>query len=171
MAIIRGLTLARPWPFAYRHGMRMENRSWRPSRELVGAYFALHAGPFWSAIERDFIAAALDLKVPPEAAHPAGQIFAVVRWDGRIVVPASEADQPSFITPRETLPTEQQKWFMGPSAWIFDEYIELPEPVPSLGGMFLWDMCEETLNEVRKQFKLAKAPGQRPELRSSEEVE
>jgi len=168
MAIIRGLTLARPWPFAYKHGLRIENRSWRPSRELVGAYFALHAGPFWATKDRDFIAATLGVKVPPEIQHPNCQIFAVVRWGGKIVVPAPEVGQPAFITLSQSLPEDQQKWFTGPSAWLFDEYVELPEPVPSPGGLYLWDMCQETLDAVREQFSLAKKPGRSPVLESSE---
>ena len=94
MAIIRGLSLTRPWPFAFRHGKRVENRSWRPSGKLVGCYIALHAAQSFSEEDREFIAMVTGLDVPHS------EIFAVARWNGTIILPELETDEEGLAPTR-----------------------------------------------------------------------
>ena len=42
---IRGLTLWRPWPWAFTHAdKRVENRPRKPPAYMIGGYLALHSG-------------------------------------------------------------------------------------------------------------------------------
>ncbi len=72
---IRGLSLTRPWPWAFVNGprelqKRVENRSKKPPAALVGHYVALHAAQSWDEGDREFISRVMGLPVPPKAEHP-----------------------------------------------------------------------------------------------------
>lgn len=41
---MKALTLAQPWPLAFRVGKRLENRSWAPDAASLPCWVALHGG-------------------------------------------------------------------------------------------------------------------------------
>ena len=152
---IRGLSLTRPWPFAFHHGKRVENRSWRPPGKLVGCYIALHAAKSFSEEDREFIAMVTGLDVPPKSDCPHSEIFAVARWNGVIILPEPETDEEGLIPTGQGLADNQSQWFFGPYGWLLEEYVQLPEPVKATGARGLWDIKPDVLVEVRKQFQIA----------------
>jgi hypothetical protein len=92
MAMIRGLSLTRPWPFAFGQvpvPKRVENRGWKP-KDWVGHYIALHAAKSWDEEDREFIAEKTGLHVPSDKEPPHSQIFAVCRYFGCVT---SEKDR------------------------------------------------------------------------------
>lgn len=152
--IIRGLSLTRPWPFAFKHGKRVENRSWRPSEKLIGCYIALHSAKSWSEDDREFIADKTGLYVPnrQECAHSV--IFAVCRWRGVIILPTPETSEPGLYATGKEMPEDQSKWFFGPYGWLLSEYVELAEPIPCVGTTGLWtfDAKPDVLAAVRAGY-------------------
>jgi hypothetical protein len=66
---IRGLSLWRPWPWAFLNGpedrrKRIENRGWAPPKWMTGQYLALHAAQHWDKEAVEFIEEQLGVKVP-----------------------------------------------------------------------------------------------------------
>ncbi len=124
---VRGLSLTRPWPFAFKHGKRVENRSWQPPKNHIGHWIALHAAKSWSSDDRQFIAERLHRYVPEE---PSGTIFALARLVG---VVESTADK--------RLADDQHQWFFGPFGWLLDEYWEVSPMTTRIecpGAQGLW---------------------------------
>lgn len=149
--IIRGLSLTRPWPFAFLNGpeaeqKRVENRSWRPHRKMVGQFIALHAAKSWSESDRQWIAEKTGLYVPKKDESPHSEIFAVCQLQGWI-----EHDQdPRLIEP-------QRKWFFGPYGWLLNNFVPLITPVPCVGAMGLWgfEKKPDELAQLREAYKEA----------------
>lgn len=148
---IYGLTLTRPWPFAFVSGpiqyqKRIENRSWAVPTSLRfqgPCYIALHAGKGWDELDREFIARTLDMHVPPKTEHPDSQIFAVCRV--RLCV--SEGDH--------RIREEQRRWAFGPFCWIIEDFVQLIEPVPCSGAQKLWSFDKKPgeLQELRRIYR------------------
>lgn len=125
---LRGLSLTRPWPFAFLHGKRVENRSWAPPRNMIGQWIALHAAKSWSDEDRLFIKETLGGIYVPEL--PSGTIFALARLTG---FAEDEGDK--------RLPDDQHKWFFGPYGWLLSEYWEVSPAEPRItcaGAQGLW---------------------------------
>lgn len=155
MREIRGLSLTRPWPFAFHHGKRIENRSWRPPGRLIDCYIALHAAKSWDEDDREFIAKALNLSVPDNQSSPHSQIFAVCRWRGVVILPTPTTKEDGLIATGRQTPDEQDKWFFGPYGWLLEDYVELPEPVECKGAQGLWNLPEDVKVIVREQYQKA----------------
>lgn len=137
---VRGLSLTRPWPFAFVNGplhtqKRIENRSWKPPYSLIGCLVALHAAKSWSAVDREFISDMLECDVPGKKESPHSEIFAVTRLAGY-------TDRESRVEPF------QQQWFFGPFGWQFDHFVPLVEPVKCTGALGLW-----TFEDKQKEFE------------------
>jgi ribonuclease HI len=124
---VRGLSLTRPWPFAFQYGKRVENRSWAPPKNHIGQWIALHAAKSWSDDDRRYIAERLHRYVPEE---PPGNIFALARLVGFV---KSEDDS--------RLPASQHQWFFGPYGWLLDGYWEVSPVTTRIecpGAQGLW---------------------------------
>lgn len=154
--IIRGLSLTRPWPFAFKHGKLVENRSWRPPSYLAGCYFALHAARSWSEEDREFIADRTGLYVPSKKESPHSQIFAVVRWRGEVAGRDMNDGLPGIKNIMDKLPADQDRWFFGPFGWLFKDYVELREPIACTGALGLWTIRPTTLEKVRTEYAKSK---------------
>ncbi len=148
---IKGLSLTRPWPFAFVNGpepeqKRIENRSWKPPQGMIGHYLALHAAKSWSEEDRLWIASRMGLLVPKQSEHPHSQIFAVCRVAGYI-----ESAQDERLKP------EQCKWFFGPYGWLLEDLVELKTPVTCTGARLLWgfDGKEDVLEKLRASYREA----------------
>ncbi|MGA9769137.1 MAG: hypothetical protein WBV94_08860 [Blastocatellia bacterium] len=148
---IRGLSLTRPWPFAFVNGppeiqKRVENRSWLVPAHLRGCYIALHAAKSWDEGDREIISDALGIDVPAKAESAHTQIFAVCQ----INICAQPNDS------RIRLP--QRRWVMGPYVWICENFVKLIEPVICTGAQGLWtfDQKQDELKHLRKAYREAK---------------
>lgn len=136
---IRGLSLTRPWEFAFlRGGKRIENRGWRPSGRLRGCYIALCTAQSWCEEDREFIAEITGLEVPTKKESQHSQIFAVCRWNGGIALETPESNEPGLIATGMEIPEDQQRWFFGPFGWMLDDFVALKKPVPCKGALGLW---------------------------------
>ena len=154
---IRGLSLTRPWPFAFvappkLHGVatkRIENRSWAPPKKLIGHMLALHAAQSWNEGDREFIAETTGLYVPNKRESPHSEIFAVCMLGGFI---RHDRD------PR--LEDGQRKWFFGPYGWLCVEFVRLKTPVPCKGAQGLWtfDSRRNELAALREAYAEAQEP-------------
>lgn len=147
--MIRGLSLTRPWPFAFVaesprvESKRIENRSWPPPLFMVECYLALHAAQSFSEDDREFIADVTGLYVPGRHESPHSEIFAVCRVEGYV---ESAGD--------EYLPAGQRKWFFGPYGWVLTDFVKLAEPVRCKGGQKLWTLeSKGVLEAVRESYR------------------
>jgi hypothetical protein len=148
---IRGLSLTRPWPFAFvaqpkLHGVapkRIENRTWLPPRKLIGHFIALHAAKSWDEDDREFIAETTGLYVPSKAESPHSEIFAVCMLGGFVRHDTDYRLQP-----------EQRKWFFGPYGWLIADFVRLRNPVPCTGAQGLWSFRDkfDVLAQLRKSY-------------------
>ncbi len=140
VAVVKALTLWRPWPWAILHMPRelakgVENRTWPPPPSIIGETIALHAGQRFDAEALDFIAARClaDGPLPPQRAeeHPLG-IVGVAR-----VIGCRDAVQ-MVIPGCERLRAPRDPWFVGPVGWLLADTVALAEPVPCKGVQGLW---------------------------------
>lgn len=141
--MIRGLSLSRPWPDAFRLGKRIENRTWRPPASMQGQWLALHASKSWSDDDRAWILETTGQWVPTKADCPHSVIFAVCKLRGCV----ESADDPRVFA-------TQRKWFFGPVAWLLDSFIFLQTPVSCAGALGLWKIDDkpEVLDALREQL-------------------
>lgn len=132
--IVRGLTLARPWPATIVAGpKRVENRGWKPTETFpVGSLLALHAGLKW---DRDAIAFIRrlwpQLDVDP-AHHPFGAIVGVAEFLG--------ATRPVF--------SHGGPWAFGAWCWDLGRVIALEKGIPATGAYSLWPLEAAAEREV-----------------------
>lgn len=147
----RGLSLSRPWPFTFTNGelgKRIENRPFKPPRTVLvdragrlPVRLALHASQTYSLPGRDKIREIAGISPPDDAASPHSIIFATCLVYGHVCDPARLG--------------AQARWFLGPYAWLLDEFIVLDEPVPCIGGQGLWkfDKRPEPLRTLRAAYQ------------------
>ncbi|HEX8179468.1 MAG TPA: hypothetical protein VF525_07990 [Pyrinomonadaceae bacterium] len=146
---IHGLSLTRPWPFAFVAGpelgqKRIENRVWTPPKQLIGHFLALHAAKSWAEDDRARIAELMQMDVPGKADSPHSQIFAVCQLVGWIEHDGDE----------RLLPT-QRKWFFGPYGWLLTSFVRLHNPVPCAGAQKLWNFNAklDVLAALRESYR------------------
>ncbi len=147
---ILGLSLTRPWPFAFVNSTpdvpakRVENRSWAPPPFMLGQYLALHAAQSWDEDDREWIEHVTGLTVPGKADSPHSRIFAVCRLAGFV----------SHVEDARLVP-DQRIWFFGPFGWLLDEFVELVDPVPCKGAQKLWSFAQRPaeLHALRASYR------------------
>jgi hypothetical protein len=149
---IRGLSLTRPWPFAFTGGpdglqKRVENRSWFPNAGMMGHFLALHAAKGYSEHDREFISEKLGVQAPAQSESPHSQIFAVCRVVALVT---------GIADPR--LSEAQKDWFFGPFGWLLDDFVILNSPVQCSGARGLWDLPNPVVGPLRQAY-LESAPG------------
>lgn len=139
---IRGLTLWRPWPWAFTHAdKRVENRPWKPPSLILGGYVALHAGLRFDQgacanMHNGLFgpaAAAIDHRM---SAHPSGLIVAVAKV--------------TSFHPHEGKPNG---WEFGPYVWHLPVVSVLPTPVRCKGAQGLWRLSAGVFAEVQEQLE------------------
>lgn len=142
-----GLSLTRPWPWAFDHGKRVENRSWKFPPGKYRFTIALHAAKSWSEHDREFIERVSGVRCAGRTEHPDSQITATVNVDG-----CYEVNDPR-------IPAEQKQWSFGPYVWTVSNYIKLIEPVQCVGGLSLWSFHDrqKELAELRRVWLLSQS--------------
>lgn len=149
----KALTLWRPWdeafcplaPFAPPFDLkRIENRTWKPPRYLIGRPLVLHAG---SHYDEEAAQALREMGLPLDSRahsdiHRKGRLFAIVTVNG--FVRKGFADQQLRIDVRG-----QMRWFSGPYAWLFDDLLELVEPdLRCRGRQGVWTINDELASQL-----------------------
>jgi hypothetical protein len=155
---VRGLTLHRPWPWAFKHaGKRIENRSWAPPPSIIGGWLALHAGQRWDE-ESMFAMAAGDFgaaakSVPQsELAHPSGVIEMLALCTGYFEL-RKGAEQSALFDRAEAVAPEP--FAFGPYCWRTSEIITLAVPVECRGAQGLWTLPPDVFDHVAAQIQEA----------------
>jgi hypothetical protein len=146
--IVRGLTLHRPWPWAFTHADKfLENRTWPAPRTMLDQYVALHAGKRWdqeAAVHMsrgNFGPAARACPLNDEK-HPSGVIVAL----GRLVVIGHHSEEPGL-----------SPWAFGPWLWEFKQPLfVLQRPVPCNGAQGLWVLPDDVFDAVRLEFEVTR---------------
>lgn len=132
------LTLRQPWAHAIAHGeKRIENRSWRPSANVLGSTIAIHAGakPRGRALaEVECLCRELHLD------------FGAVQYGG-VVATARVAD----VLEREPpIASPHYLWWAGPLAWVLDD-VRTIELVPCKGAQGIWRLPSAAEAQVRER--------------------
>ena len=141
---ILGLTLHQPWADLISEGYKcIENRTWKPPEELIGCYIAIHAGKVYDPLAAFIVQQRFGIQMKCDEEIPLGAIVAVARLEAVL----TDSDDP---------------WFYGPYGWVLSDVTPI-EPIPCRGARKLWALSEETLQQVRVNFRLAC----RPELANS----
>lgn len=160
---MKALTLTCPWAHAVAHwGKTIENRTWRPPRELFGQRFAIHAGKSPFRVKADGGATASDetieellltlagIKIARFHDNPAAAIEPVTpRWlhdrSSAILCVATVAgwvheDGGYDLTGGLPLRGDgiESPWFVGPYGWVLTDVVTLTTPVPCKGAQGLW---------------------------------
>lgn len=145
---VRGLSLTRPWPWAFVNGpfpKRVENRSWKPPHSIISTHhIALHAAQSWDEDDRDVIELITGIYVPPRDQHVHSALFAVCR-----ITDCVEADEVERV-----IDPSQQRWFFGPNGWSISDFVKLIAPVACKGAQGLWsfDKKQQELTELRRVY-------------------
>lgn len=135
------VTLWRPWPWAIAHGdKRVENRTWEPPIDRIGAPIAIHGGRVFDDKSLRSIASIYPEIPRALADHPTG-IYAVARLARCVNKSPSRG---------------QNRWFSGPLAWVLEDVVALPEVVPCNGAQGIWTVPEDIVAKVREQYLLGR---------------
>lgn len=144
---ICGLSLSRPWPWAFVNGAypkNIENRSWKTNYR---GFIALHAAKSWDEQGKGYIEGVNGYLIPDKKEHPDSQIFAV----GRLVnVFEFSNDMALQMAKPEAL------WAFGPYCWEITDIVALKNPVRCKGAQGLWTLLPDVLDQVRAAYMEAK---------------
>ena len=126
---MKALTLWRPWAQAIIYGpKRIENRSWRPVKWMIGERIAIHAGKKYDE-DGEMWMLEYDLYRPENPDMCACGILGT-----------------AVIT--DCVSRSDDSWFCGPFGWVLDDIIALPSPIPCRGAQGLWDVPDDVLKEM-----------------------
>lgn len=130
---LMALTLRQPWATAVcDFGKRMENRTWRPPKAVLGQVIAIHAGRTFDEDGADWLAARLGKMVASKTV-PSGAIIALAR----IQQVVTDSDDP---------------WFVGPYGWKLSGVLPL-DPVPCKGKLHLWAVPMDVHRKIQSQLE------------------
>lgn len=153
---MRVLSLSRPWPWVMLHDdpaivKLIENRTWAPSKEVIGQWIALHAARSW---DRDALryweSVGITGYPTRKDDHESGEIQGVFLVDR--ICTGSSNNLPAG------LPPGQAKWFFGPVGWVGARSIRLKVPVPHVGGQGLRHLPAEKETLIVAQLALQGTP-------------
>ena len=135
---MRALTLHQPWAWAICHaGKRIENRTWRPPKNMIGKRIAIHAGKTLDKLVLKALRWILDRPIEIDDI-PLGKIVAVATIDRVVTV---------------NIPPGQEKWFDGPIGWLLRNVVVLPRPIPCTGHQSLWCIPDDVCQQIEEQLK------------------
>jgi ASCH domain len=125
---ISGLTIHQPWTNLIVSGVKkIENRSWKPSEDMIGSYIAIHSGKSFDYIGALMVEREFGIRIT-EATSSMGAIVAVGRLE-RIVTHSPDP------------------WFYGPYGWVLTEVTPIT-PIPCRGSQRLWALPEDVRERV-----------------------
>lgn len=142
---MKALTLHQPWAWAIAHaGKRIENRSWRPPRNLIGQRIAIHQGQGWSYDQRIWGTST----PPPTRAllQERGMVGAVVA-----TTEVFAFGDDSWLYHGGFASLDDLRWYCGPVGWMLHDVRPLAQPVPCNGAQGLWTLSDELAAAVAAQ--------------------
>jgi hypothetical protein len=174
---MKSLTIWPEWCFAMIHlGKRIENRVWRPSDEMIGQRFALHAGAHIGG-RKGQVATRTGIRDVKMMASEAGwscilksksiDFFkgtcwcAEMYWGSDHKSESSGSSKPiikgaivgTAILDKVTFGDKPPWGVLGQYHWHLKDLIVFPEPIKAVGKQKLWNLGEEQEAEVILQQK------------------
>lgn len=158
MSVELALTLWRPWTAIVLVGPKfIENRPWKPPRELIGKRIAIHASKQfheegWLRARDLLMKQGFDAK-GDEFWRVASVKMAIVGTavvDGYI---SHDQVADSYVgSSREIVKHITDPWFSGPVGWVLSDRRALERPVPCKGAQKLWTMPPDVREAVEAQL-------------------
>lgn len=151
---MKALTVHRPWDHALLNGKTVENRRWKPPRDLVGQRFALHAGHHYDYEGAPLIKRTLGVLELPSTV--AGVVFATTRLVGWIELDSAHVRKTglgALCSSAEAAVGFDSPWLFGPVGWVLEETRALARPVPCRGFQKLWTLPDAARARVLEQLE------------------
>ena len=149
---IKGLSLSRPWPWAFEHPetpKRIENRTL--ARPNWVDWVALHAAKSWDAKGLKYIQRSCPEIPAKNGDHPQSQIFAVCRIQDCLTYDPWSTSPDSIKKYVEPLKS-QKMWVFGPYCWVITDLVMLKTPVPCSGARGLWDLPADVFEALQASY-------------------
>lgn len=130
---MKALTLWQPWSWAIAHaGKRIENRTWKPPRWIIGQRIAIHAGKTLDLDACELLEYEDGVQLPEMYFHDPQKAFVQMAVESTAIVKGWTAgigdDHP------------QHRWFCGPIGWVFEDVVLAPPLISCRGRQGLWDL-------------------------------
>lgn len=136
---MKALTVLQPWAHAIAVlGKDIENRGWRPPRDLIGERIAIHAGLRWIGESRRQALLPSGVMVLADSCLY-GAIIAVAVIDR--VVSLEDDDEANVSLWRDS----------AEFGWVLRDIQRLPMPIAALGHQGLWNLSDEQEDLVIRQ--------------------
>lgn len=150
---MKALTLWQPWAWAICYaGKDVENRTWRPSKDLVGQRIAIHAG-----LKRER-GALRSMGIETPLFLEQGAIVAIATLKGFVRCEGTRiyfTDSAGLATMEEMQAVHRSPWFQGPIGWLLTDVVPIPG-VRCQGQRGLWDVPDDVLAQVMAQLETTK---------------
>lgn len=139
------LTIKHPWAFAIAHwGKRIENRTWKPPKSLIGKRFAIHGGKVPTSrselegVRRQFNSLVEEFGLPKYRIN--GDItLRDVMTPGIVCTAILDGWTSHTVDP----------WFDGSGyGWILSNVTVIAEPIPIKGAQGLWNVPQKYLSQL-----------------------
>ena len=149
------LTLRHPWAFAVaRLEKRVENRSWKPPKDLIGQRIAIHGG----AVPKGDALSECIVDIQSIASKILTQEFYstlssptrtwLARHNPRTVREWITPGIVATATLADVVTSSDSPWFFGPYGWVLKDVEPLETPVPHKGAQGLWKVNEEAMQFI-----------------------
>ena len=140
----RGLTLTQPWAGLVASGVkRIENRDWRPPRDLIGTDFVIHAS---RKIDPEVTEGLLELGLEQQPSWtPTSSILAVATLYDFVTTERGV----EHMMGKGIISNDQLRFFMGPVAFVLTNIRELVTPIPCKGNRKFWVLPPDLNGRVR----------------------
>jgi hypothetical protein len=140
--IERALTLTQPWAGLVASGIkRIENRPWKPAEHMIGRRFAIHASRECDLTTVEKLIS-MGIDDDPDW-HVLGAIVGVARVTGYV----RSVD--------DLVGTDQERFWMGPFAFLLSDIQRLETPVECKGALGFWGLSESLAMRVTEQLAVA----------------
>lgn len=158
MSVELALSLWRPWTAIVLVGPKfIENRPWKPPRDLIGKRIAIHASKQFH--EEGWLRASALLRQQGFNPHDdefwrvASAKMAIV---GTAVIDGYISHDPvadSYVaSARAIVKHISDPWFSGPVGWVLSDRRALERPVPCKGAQKLWKLPPDVRAAVEAQL-------------------
>ena len=168
--IDRALTLTQPWAGLVVLGIkRIENRSWKPPKELLGRRHAVHASRKVDEEVVKFLVDELGLVEHPLWRVTSAIVGSAIWHDVVSSVTGVEQfetrlerevrDRNKFGDPVDEVAfKDQQRFWMGPHAHVLRENRHYATPIPTGGARSFWHLSSELRSKVADAEHAAVGP-------------
>lgn len=158
---MKALSIQQPWLYCIeRLSKPVENRNWRPPKNLIGKRIALHASTGYSRraysaasklAEIDFNKMARNGEIVRGCITSTAVLSGYVRIDeyGDLI---EEVGENPWLLDEYEVPEDNQ-WFFGSVGWSLVDVVLLPKPIEHKGRLGLWTVSPAATEAILKQIR------------------